>query len=52
MNNYLCYYSDIVKASTYSCAEISFFIEDKIENQEWIIHLKRISAKELPEHKS
>lgn len=42
---------DVVEAPPYPGAKLSFLIEDKIEDREWISNLIRITAKELPEPK-
>jgi len=42
---------DVVEAPAYPGAKMSFLIEDKIEDREWISNLIRITAKELPEQK-
>jgi TfoX/Sxy family transcriptional regulator of competence genes len=39
---------DIVEAPAYPGAKLSFLIEDKIEDREWISELIRITAWELP----
>jgi TfoX/Sxy family transcriptional regulator of competence genes len=40
-----------VEAPPYPGAKNSFLIEDQIDDREWISHLVRITAKELPEPK-
>ena len=42
---------DVVEAPPYKGAKLSFLIEDKIEDREWLSELIRISLKELPEPK-
>lgn len=42
---------DVTEAPPYPGAKMSFLIEDKIDDREWISELIRISAKELPEPK-
>lgn len=42
---------DPVEAPPYPGAKNSFLIEDQIDDREWISHLVRITAKELPEPK-
>jgi TfoX/Sxy family transcriptional regulator of competence genes len=39
---------NIVEAPPYSGAKLYFLIEDKFEESEWISHLIRITAEELP----
>jgi TfoX/Sxy family transcriptional regulator of competence genes len=39
---------DVVEAPPYVGAKVSFLIEDKIEDSEWISELVRISLNELP----
>lgn len=39
---------DVVEAPPYPGARLSFLIEDKIEDREWISNLVRISLEELP----
>ncbi|MBK8780582.1 MAG: TfoX/Sxy family protein [Anaerolineales bacterium] len=39
---------DVVEASPYPGAKLSFLIEDKFEDKEWLSDLIRITAKELP----
>ena len=39
---------DVVEAPPYPGAKMSFLIEDKIDDREWISELIRITAKELP----
>ncbi len=39
---------NVVEASPYEGAKVSFLIEDKIEDSEWISELVRISLNELP----
>ncbi len=38
----------VVEAPAYPGAKLSFLIEDKIDDREWISDLIRITAKELP----
>lgn len=45
------YIGDVVEAPAYKGAKMSFLIEDKFEDREWIIELIQITAKELPEPK-
>ena len=42
---------DIVEAPPYPGAKLSFLIEDKLEDREWISNLVKITVKELPEPK-
>ena len=42
---------NVVEAPPYSGAKLSFLIEDKIEDRDWISNLIKITAKELPEPK-
>ena len=42
---------DVVEAPPYPGAKLSFLIEDKIEDREWISDLIRTTEKELPEPK-
>lgn len=42
---------NVVESPPYPGAKLSFLIEDKIDDREWISHLVRITAKELPEPK-
>ena len=42
---------DVVEAPAYPGAKLSFLIEDKFEDREWISELIRITTKELPEPK-
>ena len=42
---------DVVEAPPYPGAKLSFLIEDKLEDREWISNLVRITVKELPEPK-
>ena len=42
---------DIAEAPAYPGAKMSFLIEDKIEDREWVSTLIRITAEELPEPK-
>jgi TfoX/Sxy family transcriptional regulator of competence genes len=42
---------DVVEAPAYPGAKMSFLIEDKFEDREWLSDLVRITAKELPEPK-
>jgi len=39
---------DVVEASPYPGAKLSFLIEDKFEDKDWFSNLIRITAKELP----
>ena len=41
----------VKEAPPYKGAKMSFFIEDKFEDREWISQLIRITASELPEPK-
>jgi len=43
------YIGDVVERPAYKGAKLSFLIEDKIEDSEWISGLVRITANELPE---
>ncbi|PLW95723.1 MAG: competence protein TfoX [Marinilabiliales bacterium] len=40
---------EVVEAPPYPGAKMSFLIEDKIEDREWLSELVRITLKELPE---
>jgi TfoX/Sxy family transcriptional regulator of competence genes len=42
---------DVVEAPPYPGAKLSFLIEDKLEDREWLSQLIRITVKELPEPK-
>ncbi|OGF47750.1 MAG: competence protein TfoX, partial [Candidatus Firestonebacteria bacterium RIFOXYA2_FULL_40_8] len=42
---------DVVESPAYPGAKMSFLIEDKIDDREWMSNLIRITAKELPEPK-
>jgi len=42
---------DVVEAPPYPGAKLSFLIEDKIDDHEWLSNLVRITVKELPEPK-
>ena len=42
---------NVVEAPPYPGAKMSFLIEDKFEDREWISQLIRITANELPEPK-
>jgi len=42
---------DVREAPAYPGAKLSFLIEDKIEDREWMSNLIRITTKELPEPK-
>ena len=42
---------DVVEAPPYPGAKLSFLIEDKLEDREWISNLVKITVKELPEPK-
>ncbi len=42
---------NVIEAPPYPGAKMSFLIEDKLEDREWLSHLVRITAKELPEPK-
>lgn len=42
---------NVVEAPPYEGAKVSFLIEDKIEDSEWISELVRISLNELPASK-
>ena len=42
---------DVVEAPPYAGAKLSFLIDDRIEDREWISNLIRITFKELPEQK-
>lgn len=42
---------NIIEAPAYPGAKLSFLIEDKFEDREWISELIRITANELPEPK-
>lgn len=42
---------DVVEAPPYPGAKMSFLIDEKIEDREWLSELIRISLKELPDPK-
>ena len=42
---------EVVEAPPYPGAKLSFLIEDKLEDRNWISNLARITIKELPEPK-
>jgi TfoX/Sxy family transcriptional regulator of competence genes len=42
------YIGQVVEAPAYPGAKMSFLIEDKIENREWLCELVRITADEVP----
>jgi len=42
---------EVVEAPPYPGAKMSFLIEDRLEDREWISDLVRITAKDLPEPK-
>ncbi len=42
---------DVVEAPPYPGAKLSFLIEDKLEDREWLSQLVRITLPELPEPK-
>lgn len=42
---------NVTEAPAYPGAKLSFLVEDKIEDKDWISELIRITAKELPEPK-
>lgn len=42
---------DVVEAPPYPGAKLSFLIEDKLEDREWLSNLVRITVRELPEPK-
>jgi TfoX/Sxy family transcriptional regulator of competence genes len=42
---------EVVEAPPYPGAKLSFLIEDRLEDREWISHLVRITVNELPEPK-
>ena len=43
---------DFVEAPAYEGAKMSFLIEDKIDDREWLSELVRVTVKELPEPKT
>ena len=45
------YIRNVVEAPPYPGAKMSFLIEDKIEDREWLSELVRITVRELPEPK-
>ena len=47
----LLFIGDVVEAPAYPGARLSFLIEDKLEDREWLSQLIRITEKELPEPK-
>jgi len=42
---------DVVEAPPYPGAKLSFLIEDKLEDREWLSNLVKITVRELPEPK-
>jgi len=42
---------DVVEAPPYAGAKLSFLIDDRVEDRQWISNLIRITYKELPEQK-
>ena len=42
---------DVVEAPPYEGAKLSFLIDDRVEDRQWISNLIRITYKELPEQK-
>ena len=42
---------DVVEAPAYPGAKLSFLIEEKLEDREWLSQLIRVTVKELPEPK-
>ena len=42
---------DLLEAPPYTGAKMSFLIEDKLEDRDWLSELARITIKELPEPK-
>jgi len=40
---------DVVEESPYPGAKLSFLIEDKLEDREWLTNLIKITASQLPE---
>lgn len=42
---------NVVEAPPYPGAKLSFLIEDKIEDRDWVSNLVKITANELPEPK-
>jgi TfoX/Sxy family transcriptional regulator of competence genes len=42
---------DVVEAPAYPGAKLSFLIDDRFEDREWISNLIKITYKELPEQK-
>lgn len=42
---------DVVEAPAYPGARMSFLIEDRMEDREWISELVKLTARELPEPK-
>jgi len=42
---------EVVESPPYPGAKLSFLIEDRLEDREWISQLVRITVKELPEPK-
>jgi len=43
--------ADVVEAPAYKGAKLSFLIDDRIEDRQWISNLIRITYEELPEQK-
>lgn len=42
---------DVVEAPAYTGAKLSFLIDDRVEDRQWISDLIRITYEELPEQK-
>ncbi len=42
---------NVIEAPPYTGAKVSFLIDDRVEDREWISDLVRITYKELPEQK-
>ena len=45
------YIGNVVESPPYPGAKLSFLIEDKVEDRDWISKLVRITVEELPESK-
>ena len=45
------YIRDVVEAPAYPGAKLSFLIEEKLDDRDWLSELVRITVKELPEPK-
>jgi len=45
------YIKDVVEAPPYPGAKLSFLIEDKLEDREWLSNLVKITVRDLPDPK-